>query len=103
MPVDIRTTRGGRGVGRLLARAAARLKDGSGRAIDTTGEGRRTNGFACGTGTGEGVDDDVTAEGVVSLRVEAVLVLVAEEIAGVVVGGTLVVVELEDSFVTSFF
>ena len=93
--------------------------------MDTTGDRRRTTGFILGGeriggggaeetggfgdtlggggGTGEGVDDDVTAEGVASLRVEAVLVLVTEEIAGVVAGGTLVVVELEDSFVTSFF
>ena len=77
--------------------------------MDTTGEGRRTTGCISGVeevgggGTEEGVDDDVTAEGVASLRVEAVLVLVTEEIAGVVAGGTLVVVELEDSFVTSFY
>ena len=125
VPVDIRTTRGGRDVGRMLARAAARLKVGGGRAMDTTGGGRRTTGcisggaevggggaeetggfgdaLGGGGGAGEGVDEEATAEGVALLRVEAVLVLVVEAIAGAVVGGTLVVVEPEDAGVISFF
>ena len=115
VPVDIRTTRGGRDVGRMLARAAARLKVGGGRAMDTTGGGRRTTGcisggaevggrgaeetggfgdaLGGGGGTGEGVDDDATAEGVDSLRAEAALVLVTGVTSGVVAVGTLVVVE----------
>ena len=115
VPVDIRTTRGGRDVGRMLARAAARLKVGGGRAMDTTGGGRRTTGCVSGIeevggvgaegtggfgnasvaggGTGEGVDDDATAEGVDSLRAETALVLVTGATSGVVAVGTFVVVE----------
>ena len=83
--------------------------------MDTTGEGKRTTGcilvgeriggggaeetggfgdaLGGGGGTGEGVDDDATAEGVDSLRAEAALVLVTGAISGVVAVGTLVVVE----------
>ena len=57
MPVDRRTTRGGSGGERTLARAAARLNEGGGRAIEDTGGGRRARGLVTAiVGGREGVE-----------------------------------------------
>ena len=95
-----------------MARAAARLNGGGGRAIDVTGGGRRTGGSVVTFGGGRegvetvgGVDEGIEAVGGIDEGIEAMLTIAADEDSTFVAftGGSVPEIWGVDCLVSSFF